>query len=91
MQKHLSNRSRLFTPLTWILRTERYKLAVVVPEFVLSLVFFGFFFSIAALEIADYNHPSLTMIIDTQAMIGRFYKFKPRSQWRIEAKIYSGR
>ena len=54
---------------------------MVVPEFVLGLVFSGFFFSIAALQIADYNHPSLIMIIDAQDMIGRFYKFIPRSQW----------
>ena len=54
---------------------------MVVPEFVLGIVFSRFFFSIAALQIADYHYLSLTMINDAQAMVGRFYKFKPRSQW----------
>lgn len=55
---------------------------MVVCEFVLGgCAFSRFFFSIVALQVAGHNHPSHAMINDAQAMVGRFYKFKPRSDW----------
>lgn len=47
----------------------------------MEVVILSFLLPTVALQVADYNHSSLAMVNDPRAMVGRFYQFKPRSQW----------